>query len=317
MGFLEQQCLKSLGSAGQNTTGMKKYTDSQVNVLQDMFTELYKWIDEVIADTYQDSVKFIGFGFRRAEEAFAWVDIHMPDYKFGLIVDVHMVFEHLSSLSAKTITTLQQLIKIDMKDMSQGVAEAAGYTVVKTDESFFDKVKTYREWEEPHTGYRDRLKNDLTSFDLAHKQLVVDNTDPGSALQGAASMPRTYSVSWIEAFIVFIDETYSELTRAKFSSARGWSLITRLAFRILFEVSAPRNGFKQTFITGRHDIIAKQIFWAVIRSQDIMAAYKDKSFQNDPLVSAEYVKFLIMNTGMDIIDQLVKRNTVLEEKVTG
>jgi hypothetical protein len=93
-----------------------------------------------------------------------------------------------------------------------------------------------------------------------------------------------------------------ELTRAKFSASRGWSLITRLVSRILIEVAAPRNGVKQNFVTGRNDIIAQQIFWAVIRSHDIMARYKDKSFKNDPSVSAEYVKFLIMNTGMDIVD---------------
>jgi chaperonin cofactor prefoldin len=46
-----------------------------------------------------------------------------------------------------------------------------------------------------------------------------------------------------------------------------------------------------------------------------MARYKDKSFKNDPLVSAEYVKFLIMNTWMELIDQLVKRVTTLEDRV--
>jgi peptidoglycan hydrolase CwlO-like protein len=89
-----------------------------------------------------------------------------------------------------------------------------------------------------------------------------------------------------------------------------------LASRILLEVAAPRNGVKQNFVTGRNDIIAQQIFWAVICSHDIMARFKDKSFKNDPSVSAEYVKFRIMNTGMDLVDQLVKRVRVLEEKVT-
>jgi uncharacterized protein YneF (UPF0154 family) len=49
-------------------------------------------------------------------------------------------------------------------------------------------------------------------------------------------------------------------------------------------------------------VIVKQIFWSIIQSQDVMARYKDKSLKNDPLVSAEYVKFLIMNTGMDLMD---------------
>jgi phage shock protein A len=46
-----------------------------------------------------------------------------------------------------------------------------------------------------------------------------------------------------------------------------------------------------------------------------MAGYKNKAFKNDPSVSSEYVKFLIMNTGMDLVDQLVKRTKVLEEQV--
>jgi hypothetical protein len=62
-----------------------------------------------------------------------------------------------------------------------------------------------------------------------------------------------------------------------------------LAARILFEVSAPRNGVRDNFITGRNDIIVKQIFWAVIKSHDIMAQYKDKAFKNDPSVLSEYV----------------------------
>jgi uncharacterized protein YneF (UPF0154 family) len=82
------------------------------------------------------------------------------------------------------------------------------------------------------------------------------------------------------------------------------------------EVAAPRNGVKQNFVTGRNDIIAQQIFWAVIWSHYIMAQFKDKSFKNDPSVSAEYVKFLIMNTGMDLVDQLVKQVGILEEKVS-
>jgi hypothetical protein len=100
-----------------------------------------------------------------------------------------------------------------------------------------------------------------------------------------------------------------------FSSMRGWNLITRLGSRILIEVAGPRNGIKQNFITGRNDIIAKQIFWAVIRSQDVMARYKSAGLKNDPFVSSEYVKVLIVNTGMDSVDQMGKKQTKLEERV--
>jgi hypothetical protein len=46
-----------------------------------------------------------------------------------------------------------------------------------------------------------------------------------------------------------------------------------------------------------------------------MARYKNAGFKNDPSVSSEYVKFLIMSTGMDVVDQMGKRQLSLEEKV--
>jgi hypothetical protein len=187
--------------------------------------------------------------------------------------------------------------------------------VVQVDKSFFNRVKSYKDWDAPHTGYRARLKYDMKSFDLAHTQLVLNHTIPSSPLQAKASLSQTYSISWIEEFIIFIDDTYSELMQANFLAARGWSLITWLACRILIEVSAPRNGVKQTFTMGRNDLIAKHIFWLVLQSHDIMAKFKDQSFKNDACVSSEYVKFPVMNTGMDLVDQLVKRRTTLEELV--
>jgi hypothetical protein len=72
---------------------------------------------------------------------------------------------------------------------------------------------------------------------------------------------------------------------------------------------------KHNFVTGSNDVIVKQIFWAVIRSQDIMARYKNSGFKNGPSVSSEYVKFLIMNTGMESIDKLEKKQGSLEERV--
>jgi hypothetical protein len=83
----------------------------------------------------------------------------------------------------------------------------------------------------------------------------------------------------------------------------------------LIEVAAPRNGVKHNFVTGRNDIIVKQIFWAVIRSHDIMARYKRMGLKNDPSVSSEYVKFLVMNTGMDAIDAIEKKQESLEVQV--
>jgi hypothetical protein len=170
---------------------------------------------------------------------------------------------------------------------------------------------------EPSFGFRDRFKTELALNAQEHKQGVTDHPlcSPGSALYNVASTSRTLAIAWIESFFWFIDETYDELTVSQFSSAKGWSLITSLALCMLEDVSAPRNRVVNAFEIGDNTLICKRIFWAVIRSHDITERYRNNSFKNDPAVSAEYVKILVMNTGMDAIDTLVKQNEVLKIKV--
>jgi hypothetical protein len=290
-------------------------------------------VNQLVSDATKDAVKFCKLGFRRAEDAFAWMDVHQPDFSFGLIIDAHIVFEHVHmklSNDQGSTTRLQGLKKLNMTNLNQGMAftsfdhRAPRYFTdnlvlsrTKTDDSFFDKIKTYREWNKPSFGFRDRFKMELALYAQEHKQAVSDHPlcSPGSALYNVASTSRTLAIAWIESFFLFIDDTYDELTVARFSSSKGWSLITRLALCILEDVSTPRNGVVNAFEIGDNSLICKRIFWAVIRSHDIMERYKHHSFKNDPAVSAEYVKFLVMNTGMDAIDALVKQNEALRIKV--
>jgi hypothetical protein len=193
--------------AGNNTN---PNAHQDMNVLRGVLVQMSRKIDEIIANSHDDAVKFNGFCFRRYEDATAWLESHSPYSQFGMIVDVHMVFEQVNSGAAKTLPTLQLLWKIDMTDLSQGVAVSSldyripkllsynvGYTAVDTDVSSFDKIKTYKEWYLPSTGLRDQLKKDLNAFELSHKQMILNNTIPSSPLQTTASLSRTYSLPWI------------------------------------------------------------------------------------------------------------------------
>jgi hypothetical protein len=133
---------------GVSAEEVRTFVESQVDVVRNIMVVMGRKINQLVSETNQDAVKFNSFGFRRAEEAHALVERHLPNHKFGLIVDAHMVFERLASSSAKTIPTLQLLVKIEMKDMSQGVAvssfdqqlpkllsDAPSYSVIKPDES--------------------------------------------------------------------------------------------------------------------------------------------------------------------------------------
>jgi hypothetical protein len=104
-----QMCNSGASLSNQDAMGAKEYADAQINVVQELVGNLNRKLDEIIADTHQDAIKFNGFGFRRFDEASAWLEAHSPGHKFGLIVDAHMVFEHLHSEATKTVPTLQQL----------------------------------------------------------------------------------------------------------------------------------------------------------------------------------------------------------------
>jgi predicted Zn-dependent protease with MMP-like domain len=145
---------------------VRAFTESQLDFLSKVIMRMDRLGKDLIADTQQDAVKFNSFGFRRVEEANAWVEANLPKQKFGLIINAHMVFEQLHSSPAKTIPTLQQLAKTEMKDLSQGVAvssfdqqlpkilsDVTGYVVVQKDESHFNQVKNHKEWAEPQTRF--------------------------------------------------------------------------------------------------------------------------------------------------------------------
>jgi hypothetical protein len=105
MSVLEHQKMDQMGSRHSNGTmsQLKENADLELDVIQGALGEMKRKVDDLIADTHQDAIIFNGFGFRRFEEASSWLEIHSPDYKLGLIVDVNMVFEHLYLVAEKRL----------------------------------------------------------------------------------------------------------------------------------------------------------------------------------------------------------------------
>jgi hypothetical protein len=105
------------GTTSQSNVNLNQvidYADNEKNILRNAMIEMNRKIDELIADTHQDAIKFNGFGFRRYDEAAAWLVSHSLDQKIGLIMDIHIVFEHLYSAAKKTVPALQQLKKVSL-----------------------------------------------------------------------------------------------------------------------------------------------------------------------------------------------------------
>jgi hypothetical protein len=126
----------------------------------------------------------------------------------------------------------------------------------------------------------------------------------------------TESIAWITGFIQFVDEYYRDLTRAKFGSVKAWHVTTRLAKVILDEVGTPRNGVQGSFQVGNLNQICQKIFWAVLKSHDVMASYKRLNFKNHRSIATELVKFLAINTSFEAIDRVAAKAAFLEIEVS-
>ena len=214
------------------------------------------------------SIKFSGLGFTKPPDANSWLEKELPHHPAGLIVDAHMVFERIfynMDNTDSTLARLQQCYKIKVTTIADGVAIASfdskipkffsgshGHKVVKTDGSFLDAIASYQEWDDPGTGYRLRLQEELANFDDIHGTYLLEEYFAYGAGQGYAisRLALTESMGWIEGFITFIDTYYRELTKAKFGSAKAWHVTPRLAKRVLDKVGTTRQSAQGGFEAG-------------------------------------------------------------------
>ena len=94
-----------------------------------------------------------------------------------------MVFERVfyNMDNTDTLARLQQCYKIKVTCIADGVAVTSydskipkvfsrshGHRVVKTDSSFLDAIPSYQDWDDPGTGHRCRLQEELSNFDDIH-----------------------------------------------------------------------------------------------------------------------------------------------------
>jgi hypothetical protein len=228
-----------------------------------------------------------------------------------------------------TLARLQQCYKIKVTTIADGVAitsfdskipkffsRSHGHKVVKADGSFLDSIASYQEWDDPGTGYRLRLQEELSNFEDIHgtylEEYFAYETGQGYSISRLA---LTESMGWIDGFITFIDTYYRELTKAKFGAAKAWHVTTRLAKRVLDDVGTIRQSAQGGFEAGNAVKICQNIVWAVLKAHDVMAEYKRLSFKNHPSVATELVKFLAINTSFEAIEKLVTQTKVLECEV--
>jgi hypothetical protein len=208
-------------------------------------------LDWVTADNNDQAIRFAGLGFHSSKESSAWLVAHMPEHQCGLLVDVHIVMEHIQSSITRTntINMLKKLFKMKLQTLADRMAmksyerkiprffpQSSVHRVIKHDDSHFESIVTYEEWDPPVSGYRARLKEELVTFRAAHLGNIDKTLEQDSMIYAVANMALTDAIGWMEGFIVFIDNYYREFSKARFGTKKAWHMTTRLGRHMLLEI---------------------------------------------------------------------------------
>jgi hypothetical protein len=195
---------------------------------------------------------------------------------------------------------------------------SSGTRVIRDHASFFNKIHTWAEWDHQHTGFRDFLKSGLAAFATSHREAIhtTFGEDPTSNAYDVAILSLNESVSIIEAWITFSDDYVKSLTLAKFNYKKAFHVTTMLVLRLIVANFEPRAGVLKTCKAGNMDQTSNAAFWSTLQSLDITLEIKQIGFANHPLVAAELVRCLTVNSGIEVAEQLELRIQEFETKLT-
>jgi hypothetical protein len=158
----------------------------------------------------------------------------------------------------------------------------------------------------------------LTAFASSHREAsnTTFGNEPTSNAYDVAILLLNESVSIIEARIAFVDDYVKSLNIAKFNHKKAFHVTMMLARRLLIAIFKPRAGVLKTFKDGDMDQTSRALFWVTLQLLDIALKMKRIGLANDPLVSSELVRFLTVNSGVEVTEQLELRIGELELQLT-
>jgi len=313
---------------------LQSFCVTEMDQREAMINERMKTLEVELASlrSTQDKtvVKFGQLGFRSQHDCTAWLQQHHPEDEFGLLVDFHLVMEHVfvQINGQKLLANLEKIYKMDLRSNNQALAISSFETRlprfftqdskihVKKDESYFHGIRSWDEWDMPNDGFRDRLNVELHMFKVGHQETLENELAHLSPFHNLCILALTESVAWVDSLVKFIDDTYNEYSRSRYGTKKAWNITTRLAKSLIEKVATPRNSIHNSFKIKKPTQVSKAITYASLRSLDLMMDISQVNFKNSPIITAELSKYLALNTNYEAVEQVQKKLATIESENT-
>ena len=304
----------------------------------DQLEDLRKDLKSLQQQQDPQSLKLDGRTWGNESDAFAFVmkTFSPGSVSGGLFVDpctlFHLVWQQMKE--PDTVGTLAQGQKIGLNTL-YGVHVTSSFdhvipplfgdsstaTLVKVGQSYWNKIKTQKEWSDTTSGFKAVIEKTLLSVSHSISQNIqfFFGEAEFDEARAVCSYALNTSVQAIRDFILFVDTFYGKLAEASFPDAMAWYLTTRIGYSILRAWSQPRLGVNQslTFNTSEESALArdKRVFLASVKCLMVAVDFKRQGYDKHPSIPVELCEFLVTNAGFSRIDNMERKITELQETI--
>ena len=289
------------------------------------------------ASSMDKAVSFGGLGLRSIQECQAWIDENFSCYRYGLIMDPLLMLDRVFGNDGSESKTNQLKVwesRIKLK-ISTGAEQSAlqalsfrrpqlfhsGKTAMvnERNKSKLNQLPSFKIWKSGGEGVRNYIVNQMNTIysSMTEEITYALGCDPAFMKANALALRGLNdTVTFLTQLMNFVDVIYERLVViSKFSAEQAWSLTTQILDRICEELYAPKEGIGGVMSVEDPRSVCSHMLWACFKTHDIMATYIDKNFENHPVVSAEYVKFLATNSGFEKVEKLETQLSGMTEKL--
>jgi hypothetical protein len=303
-----------------------------------VITQLVVDVGLLKAAATDKALKFGGLGLRSIQDCQVWIEENFSCYRYGLIMDPLLMLDRVfgnDGLESKTNQLKIWESRIKLK-ISTGAEQSAlqainfkrpqlfhsGKTamVSERNKSKLNQIPTFAAWKSGGEGVRNYIVNQMNIIYASMTEEIAYALGCDSRFMKANALALRSlndTVTFLTQLMNYIDVVYERLHAvSKFTAEQSWSLTTQVLDRICEELYSPKEGIGGVMSVDDPSSVCCHMLWACFKTHDIMATYIEKKFENHPVVSAEYVKFLATNSGSEKVEKLETQVVGLTDKLT-
>ena len=282
--------------------------------------ELDKELKEIKSNKDNRFVKFDDLTVNSLQDMTNYLSEHISSMNYSLITDLHVLLEHIAhniKASKPTLEFLESTYKLQIPTPNHAITmqsfenslprffcKQKDHKVTKVDESLFDQISSFDEWDAPNYGFRQRLNSEAYYAKVSIENAVREDKSLLHMGRSLALNALYFTTSFLDSLVRCIDNTYRELIRSKYTSKKAWHLVSSLVKRVFLDAYGPRNGILNVMEMKKPHQVATVIYCSCLKSLDVMREYQDHNIDQHPSISSEYIKFISHNTPFDTVEQM-------------